>query len=160
MITSTTDEELKGDNQDTALESFNMCKRASENQKSEYKYVDHRCRHADYTGRCCLESCIYDRSESPDVAHKQWVHCLICDDLLSLDPKQLDVPLCDRCRSLLRQCMKLPFTCCKCGQVQSHVSKFPFSRLCDSCVEDLLWCENCEHWSPIKSTPIADFDLP
>lgn len=160
MITSTTDKELQGDGQDAPLESFNMCKRASENVKSDYKYVSFQCKHADYTGRCCLDNCIYDREESPDTAHKQWVHCLICDDLLAVPPNQLDVPICQKCRSVLKQCMKLPFTCQKCGKSQSHISKFPFSRLCDECAQDLLWCDNCLHWSPIKTTELADFDLP
>ena len=160
MITTTTDDELQGDNQNTRLESFSKCKHASENQKSKYPYVDHRCKFADCYNRCTRDTCVFDKDESPDVCNKHWVHCLLCDDPMSIDPKQMDVPICDRCRSVLRQCMKLPFTCAKCGASQSHVSKFPFSRLCDSCIEDLLWCENCKHWTPIRSTSIADFDLP
>jgi len=160
MITSTTDEQLTGDGQNDVLESFSRCKHLDQNTSSDYSYVTHQCKYADVYGRCTRDTCYYDKDESPDVCNKHWFKCVFCGATMSLDPKQVNIPVCDQCLSLFNQCLRLPFTCAKCGATQAKPSKFLFSRLCDSCIDDLVFNDNCEHWAQIKTANISDFDLP
>jgi len=160
MITTTTDDELQGDNQNTRLESFSMCKHASENEKSRYAYVEHRCRFADCYNRCTRDTCVFDKDESPDVCNKHWVKCIFCQDLFSIDPKQMNVPICDRCISIIAQHLHLPATCAKCGASIGEYTSMPFTRLCEDCISKYLFNDTCWHWELHHEVSTTPLDLP
>lgn len=160
MITSTTDEELKGDNQDTPLESFNICKYAHQNEKSEYSMVSHSCKYADCFSRCTRESCVFEKDEHPALAHKFWVTCIFCRDKFSIDPKQMDVPICSRCRQIIANHLKLPFVCAHCGASVNEYTAMPFTRLCSDCLSKYVFNEACVHFELGEEVSTTPLDLP
>jgi hypothetical protein len=160
MISSTTDQQLTGDGQDEVLESFSKCKHMDQNIDSKYVHVKHQCKYSDMYGRCTRDTCYYDADESPDVCNKHWFTCVFCGKTMSIDPKQVSIPVCDECLSLFNQCLRLPFTCMKCGAVQGSHSKILFSRLCDDCVDTLLFNDCCKHWALDHEAGTAGYDLP
>lgn len=159
MITSTTDQELKGDGQAAPLESFNMCK-YDKDGTTGYVGVENSCKFKDYKGRCCLERCYYEQDESPSVANKLWIKCVACSDVFSIPPNQMRIPLCPKCLSILHQHLHYPQTCCKCGAGIMGPTSMPFTRLCQSCIDNLLFNDNCLHWAQIKSANTTPLDLP
>ena len=160
MITSTTDKELQGDGQTAPLESFNMCKRASENVKSDYKYVEHRCQFADMYNRCTRDVCYYSKDESPDVCNKHWVKCKFCGSPLVLPPNQMEIPICDSCLSLINQHLRLPFTCAFCGKSVNEYTAMPFTRLCNECLTTYVFHPSCARYLPGTPVELVPLDLP
>lgn len=167
LFESTTNTKVIGDGQQEPLESFNKCVHASDDydaeEKDGYKGVYHRCRYADIYGRCIFDNCIFDQNESPKIAHKHWVRCIVCDSEMSLDPKHIDAPICDKCRAIFLQCCKLPFTCQLCGSSQNSPSRVYFSRICDKCWEKIInngKSVDCVNYSPRTSVVSTNYDLP
>ena len=132
---------MKGDGQDGPMESFEQCKYASEEYDvtmGSFKFR-RKCKYADMYGRCIFDDCIWDSGNMPKLTHKWWFNCVICDKTVSLNPKHVDVPICDECRIRMLRAEKLPFVCEGCGDGQMKPSKIMFSSLCDKCVEEQLF---------------------
>lgn len=151
LLDSTSNQRVLGDGQMVPLESFGQCVHASDNydaSKNGYKGVYHRCRYADIYGRCIYDNCVFDQNEAPKIAHKHWIQCIVCGDSISLDPKLVDAPVCDKCRAIFLECCKLPFKCQSCGRSQSSPSKIYFSRLCDKCLNLIVNSCKCFYYTP------------
>lgn len=167
LFESSTNQKVIGDGQQEPLESFTQCVHANDDYDAEakdgYKGVYHRCRYADIHGRCIYDNCVFDQNEAPKVAHKHWTRCIVCGSEISLDPKLIDTPICDKCRAIFLQCCKLPFTCQLCGSSQSWPSKVYFSRICDDCWNKIInnGCStNCLYYTPQTTVEAEDYDLP
>jgi hypothetical protein len=167
LFESTSQEKVIGDGQQAALESFEGCIHSDDEYDSEskdgYKGIYHRCRYADMYGRCIYDNCVFDQNEGPKIAHKHWVKCIVCDAEISLDPKLIDVPICDKCRAIFLQCCKLPFTCQICGESQSSPSKVYFSRICDECWDKIInngCMTECLYYAPQTQVMGDEYDLP
>ena len=164
LLDSTSDQQVIGDGQGVALESFGECIHKDDNYDAEaegYKGVYHRCRYADMYGRCIYDNCVFDQNEGPKVAHKHWIKCIFCGSSISLDPKLIDAPICDKCRAIFLQCCQLPFTCQCCGKSCNYPSKIYFSRICDDCLEKIYNSGKCKNHDPMDELDgFSDYDLP
>ena len=151
IIETTSDQKMIGDNQDQVLESHSICPHVNEfydAEKDGFKHVHHRCKYVDIHNRCIRDHCVYDPNESPKTAHKQWIHCAFCGREHSIDPRQMSIPVCDRCLAMFQECLHLPFTCMKCGKEQKWYSYAIFSRLCDDCWSEFVFNDVCTRFSP------------
>jgi len=139
--TTSNTKRMVGDGQNEALESFKKCKYASEEYdvtKGSFTFR-RKCKYADMYGRCVFDDCLWDSANMPKLTHKWWFTCIICDKTVSLNPKHVDVPICDECRIRMLRAEKLPFVCECCGDGQMKPSKIMFSSLCDKCVQEQLF---------------------
>ena len=167
LLDTTSDQQVIGDGQQEPLESFTQCVHADDDydaeEKDGYKGVYHRCRYADKYGRCIYDNCVFDQNEGPKIAHKHWVTCICCSADISLDPKLIDVPICDRCRAMFLQACKLPFSCRICGEEQCSPSMVLFSGICDECWDKIFnsgKMTDCRYYAPQKQVSCDEWDLP
>lgn len=159
IMNTTTDQQFVGDDHDKALESFGPCTHPEYNYTSEdYPEVFHKCRHQDSFGRCTLDHCKYDGSESTKICEKHWETCVLCGNQLTLPPNMVNIPFCDRCLGRLRFAETLPFTCLLCGKSQQNPSKAPFSQICDDCFKNNIANDICIHWKQVESSPAEGYD--
>lgn len=146
MDSTTSNKELRGDGQDVAMESFELCKRTDEETNEDG--IHKSCKYKDAYGRCIFENCIYDEQDIPKPARRWWYHCVICDKVTSVNPKHVKAMICDTCQKRMWKAEKLPFTCINCGTSQNHPSIIMFSRICDNCVKTRLFNNTCLRFLP------------
>jgi hypothetical protein len=149
IIEQSSDNQMIGDNPGAVMESFSICPHAGEfhdSEKDGYKKVHHRCRYADMNNRCIRDHCMFDAKEAPKQAHRHWIHCMFCGAEHSIDPRQMTIPVCDKCLALFQEALNLPFTCMRCGKSQKWPSKAIFSRLCDDCWKTYMFNDCCKWW--------------
>ena len=166
LLGQTSDEQVIGDGQWEALESFEGCCHMNDfydaEAKDGYKGVKWRCRYADIYGRCIYDNCVFDQNEAPKIAHKHWTKCIICNSDLSMDPKLIETPICSKCRAIFLQAENLRdgWECQLCGKKFIKPSPVVFSRICKDCWETLIWHGKCKYYSPTGKTKLKEFDLP
>ena len=149
IIESTSDQKMVGDYQDQIMESWSLCPHVDEfydAEKDGFRHVHHKCKFADMYNRCIKDHCFFDTNESPKIAHKHWINCAFCGGEHSIDPKQMAIPVCDKCLAMIQECLHMPFTCMKCGAKQKWFSKAIFSRLCDECWSIFMFNDACVNW--------------
>lgn len=158
-ITSTSDKQYVGDDNEVPLASFEMCKHMDKNYNNdEHTEVSHKCNYQDAYGRCTRDNCIFDSYESSKIAHKHWDTCILCGNAITVPPNMMMIPFCDKCIARLKFAETLPFTCLLCGSSQERPSKAPFSQICDNCFKNYIYSPNCKHWRQIGISPAKGYD--
>ena len=137
------DIQLSGD-PPTSMEQFVECRYKDQNYTDDKHGIEHKCRYCDNNDKCIYENCVFDGQEGPKVANRHWLKCIICQSDMDLDPKHVDVPICDRCRARMQFAEKLPFKCILCGSSQSKPSAIMFSTLCDKCLMQYVFNKDCK----------------
>jgi hypothetical protein len=97
---------------------------------------DFLCKYKDVqTNKCIFETCLIDSNIIPPMNLLWTFECVFCKQKDSIRPIEMKIHLCKTCIKRIQAVEALPITCRWCGQTITQPPSWPFSGLCETCLD-------------------------
>jgi hypothetical protein len=129
--------ELSGNDKEGPFEQFEMCphyKKSGSQDSQDTIYFD--CKYRDTNGRCIFETCLFDNIAPPTTV-LWYFQCIFCKRIDSIKPQEMKIHLCSTCIKRIQEVEALPVTCRWCGATITSPPSWPFSGLCEECLDSI-----------------------